>query len=508
MSERLNHNPDVLSCLANLSNDEVLTPPEVANAMLDMLPQELFRDPNARFLDPACKSGIFLREIAKRLLNGLEESIPDRQERIDHIFHKQLHGFAITELTSLLTRRSLYCSKHANSIYSVTSFEETTGKIRFMRIEHTWDGNGKCQFCGASREQFDRGDELETHAYEFIHIKNTKELEKVKFDLIISNPPYQLETGGAGRQAKPIYNLFVDQAKKLKPRYLAMITPSRWFAGGMNLDTFREEMMKDGHVRYLVDFLNAKDCFPQNSIGGGVSYFLWDRDNPGPCKFTNIANGKSTTMERGLNDYPVLVRYNEGISILTKIRNLNFKPLSDIVSPLMPFGLGTDYRGHDKYNRGDYVLHSSKGISYVSPAEIKKGIEYINCYKILISKTSSEHAGEPSKLGNFKVLTSSMKVIGPGEICTHSYFVIGQFQKKEEAENLYSYLCSKFVRFLLLLSLSSINMSKLVFTFVPMQKFSKPWLDDELFIKYGLDQDEIEFIENLIRPMNTGGSDE
>ena len=174
MSDRVNHNPDVLSCLANLSNDEVLTPPEVANAMLDMLPQELFRDPAAKFLDPASKSGIFLREIAKRLLVGLKDSIPDRQERIDHIFHKQLYGIAITEITGLLARRSLYCSKYANSIYSVTPFEDAAGNIRFQQIEHTWNGNGKCQYCGASKEQFDRGKELEAHAYEFIHIKNIK----------------------------------------------------------------------------------------------------------------------------------------------------------------------------------------------------------------------------------------------------------------------------------------------------------------------------------------------
>ncbi len=508
MSERINYNPDVLSCLANLSNDEVFTPPEVANAMLDMLPKELFSNPDARFLDPASKSGIFLREIASKLLIGLESTIPDLQERIDHIFHKQLFGTAITELTSLLSRRSLYCSKHANGIYSVTNFDGSEGNLRFKRIEHTWDGNGKCQYCGASKEQFDRGVELETHAYEFIHKKNIEELYNMKFDLIISNPPYQLETGGSQRQAKPIYNQFVQQAKKLKPRYMIMITPSRWFSGGMGLDSFREEMMNDRHIRYIVDYINAKDCFPQNSISGGVSYFLWDRDRPGPCEFTNIANGKRTTMVRNLNDYPVLVRYNEGISILSKIRNPKFEPLSDIVSPLMPFGLGTDYRGHDKKREGDYTLHSSRGVSFVSPKEIRKGVEYVNCYKILISKTSSEHAGEPSKLGDFKVLTSSMKVIGPDEICTHSYFVIGQFEKKEEADNLFTYLCSKFVRFLLLLSLSSINMSKLVFTFVPMQDFSKPWSDDELYFKYGLDRAEIEFIDSMIRPMDVGGIDE
>lgn len=300
MSERLNHNPDVLSCLANLSNDEVLTPPEVANAMLDMLPQELFRDPNARFLDPACKSGIFLREIAKRLLDGLKDSIPDRQERIDHIFHKQLYGIAITELTSLLARRSLYCSKHASSIYSVTAFDDIKGNIRFKRIEHTWDSNGKCQYCGASKEQFDRGVELETHAYEFIHIKSVKELHKMKFDLIISNPPYQLDDGGNKASAKPIYHLFVDQAKKLKPRYLSMIIPSRWFAGGKGLDDFRDGILRDPHLRKIVDFFDAQECFPGVDISGGVCYFLWNRDFTGDCEVVSHLNGKTSKMIRPL----------------------------------------------------------------------------------------------------------------------------------------------------------------------------------------------------------------
>lgn len=494
------YNPDVLSCIANLSNDEVFTPPEVANAMLDLLPQELFHDPNTTFLDPACKSGVFLREIAKRLLVGLADQIPDLQQRVDHIFHKQLFGIAITELTSLLGRRSVYCSKYPNSKYSVSCFEDVQGNIRFKNTQHVWK-NGKCVFCGASEQEYGaakRGDGLESHAYEFIHTTKPEDIFKMKFDVIIGNPPYQLSDGGNGASAKPIYNLFVEQAKKLMPRFISMIIPSRWFAGGKGLEDFREQMLTDRRLVQIVDYVNAKDCFAGVSLGGGVCYFLWDRNNPRLCKFTNIHDGTVSTAMRNLSEFPIFVRYNESISVIHKILKFQEQKVSEVVEHRNPFGISSSTRGTKDF--GEITLYSSGGKSYIPVSKVTQGIELIDKYKVMVSKVTSEHAGEPDKNGMFTVL-STIRVLKPKEVCTDSYLVVYETTHDENAENFSRYMRTKFFRFLLLQAVSSINLSKDKFQFVPMQDFSKNWTDEELYAKYGLTDEEINFIESMIKPM-------
>lgn len=493
------YNPDVLNCLANLSSDEVFTPPEIANQMLDLLPDELWHDPEATFLDPATKTGVFLREIAKRLLVGLEDQIPDLQERIDHIFHKQLFGIAITELTSLMARRSLYCSKYPNGPYSVSAFPDANGNIFYRETHHRWV-NGRCAFCGASQEIYDRSPGLETHAYAFIHTMRPEEIFNMKFDVIIGNPPYQLSDGGAGASARPIYHLFIAQAKKLNPRYMIMITPSRWFAGGKGLDEFRDVMIHDNHIRKIVDFANAKDCFPDSSIGGGVNYFLWDRDYFGDCEITNINENKKSVMIRPLDEFPVFVRTNAAISIIHKVQKFSEETISEFVSSRNPYGIPSSARG-EKNGNVDYLrLFSSQSVGFIKQKDVKQGLETIYKYKIMVSKLISEHAGEPDKNGMYKVI-SKTRLLKPGEICTDSYLIIFPSDDKSAVRNFYSYLTTKFTRFLILQAVSSINLSKEKFKFVPIQDFSKPWTDEELYAKYGLTAEEIAFIESMIRPM-------
>lgn len=499
------YNPDVLSCIANLSNDEVFTPPEVANAMLDLLPQELFSDPNTTFLDPACKSGVFLREIAKRLLKGLEPLYPDLQERTDHIFKHQLYGIAITELTSHLSRRSLYCSKFANGKYSVVHFDNIDGNVRFKNIKHRWQ-NGKCVFCGASQKEYDRADDLETHAYEMIHTTKPEEIFKMKFDVIIGNPPYQLSDGGggAGKSAAPIYHFFVQQAKKLNPRYLTMIIPSRWFNGGKGLDDFRKSMLNDEHMAKIVDYADSKDCFTGVDIPGGICYFLWDSHHQGMCSVTNIAkDGSTVTEDRVLNEFDTFIRQNRAIDIVKKAQAKGETMMSEIVSSRKPFGLESK-QAFDA--NGDIILRNSTGIGKVRRSRLLSGFDLVDKWKVIVSKVSFEHAGVPDKEGKMRVLSVVQK-LEPHSACTESYLVVGAFESENEADNLITYLNTKFARFLIMQMLASMNMSKSSYSFVPVQDWKKAWSDEELYCKYGLTEDEIAFIEDVIRPMPTGGDE-
>jgi len=491
------YNPDVLNCLANLSSDEVFTPPEIANQMLDLLPEELWHDPHATFLDPACKTGVFLREIAKRLLVGLEDQIPDQQERIDHIFHEQIFGIAITELTSLMTRRSLYCSKYPNGRYSVSPFADASGNIYYRETQHRWV-NGRCAFCGASQEVYDRDPGLETHAYAFIHTMQPEEIFNMKFDVIIGNPPYQLSDGGNSASAIPIYHLFVEQAKKLNPRYLTMIIPSRWFSSGRGLDQFRNEMLHDDRIRQIHDFIDASDSFPGVQIKGGVCYFLWDRDKRGNCKVvTHRGATMNNALERPLleDGSDVFIRYNEAIEIFHKVKKFNEESFDNLVSSSKPFGFRATYRGKMHSLEDDIILYRIGGIEFISRSEIRQNKDIIDKWKVFIPRLGSGSDSFPHTI-------LGKPFIGePGTVCTETYLVIGPFKTREECINVITYVSTRFFRFLVLLRKPTQDATQRVYKFVPMQDFSKPWTDEELYTKYGLTDEEIAFIESMIRPM-------
>lgn len=491
------YNPDVLSCLANLSNDEVFTPPGVANQVLDLLPQALFESPNTKFLDPACKSGVFLREIAKRLLKGLEPVLPDLQQRIDHIFQQQLYGIAITELTSLLSRRGVYCSKYPNSNYSITRFDDAQGNIRFKRVKHHWK-DGKCVFCGAAQSQYDRDEVLENHSYELIHTTKPEEIFKMKFDVIIGNPPYQLSDGGFGVSAKPIYHYFVLQAKKLNPRYLTMIIPARWFAGGKGLDDFRYNMLSDDHISKIVDFSDPTEIFPGVDLAGGVCYFIRERDYSGPCEVVNYHASEKFVSIRPLNEFTTFIRHGKSVSIVHKALSLHEKTMENQVSSRKPFGLGTNIRPTDN---GELTLKWNGGAGPFKRDSITVGSELIEKWKVITSKVSYDHGGMPDKHGMRRVF-SIIEILPPYHICTETYIIVGSFDTSDNTKNLVSYLKTKFVRFLVSQLSFSQDITKDRFSFVPIQDFSKPWTDEELYKKYGLTEAEIKFIESMIKPMD------
>ena len=545
--------PDVLTCIANLSNDEVFTPPMLANHMLDNLAtawasahdgKSIWADSTATFLDPFTKSGVFLREAAKRLIDGLADEIPDLQDRVNHVLTKQVYGIGVTRLTALLARRSLYCSKFANGKHSVVTtfgdgegFGSADGHIWFEPEEHEWVGgtewayiadaqgkpvkrftNGRCKFCGASQSSLDRGGEAESHAYAFIHTNDIKARvaeffgAEMQFDVIIGNPPYQLDDGGYGTSAAPIYQKFVEQAKALNPRLLSMIIPSRWFAGGKGLDDFRESMLTDDRLRSLDDYLTASDVFNGVGLKGGVCYFLWDRDNRGECRVTthfqgwDDSNAIRPLLEKGAD---VFIRFNEGVSILKKVlavetgqtdsvRLPEAKRFEDLVSARRPFGLTTTFKGKTTRGASDLFVHQHGDAGYVARRDITAGANLIDSWKIFVGYAAP---GTGNRDTYPHRIISTPFVGEPGSISTETYLAIGPFGSRQEAESALSYLSCRTTRLLILLRKSSQHVTSRVYGFVPTQSWDRIWTDEMLHEKYGLNEEEIGFINKIVRPM-------
>jgi site-specific DNA-methyltransferase (adenine-specific) len=506
-------NPDVLTCIANLSNDEVFTPPEFANRMLDTLAKawadnhggaNLWADKTVRFLDPCTKSGVFLREITKRLNDGLENEIPELEKRVNHILTKQVFGISITQITSLLARRSVYCSKHATGKHSIAkSFTNDDGNIWFQRIKHTWDGD-KCTFCGAGKSVFDRPAGLETHAYQFIHTENIKARTteifggNMQFDVVIGNPPYQLASDGGTRDI-PIYNKFVEQAMKLEPRYLSMVIPSRWMASGLGLSDFRKAMLEDRRIRTLIDYERMDLVFPGVDFEGGICYFLWDRDNAGKCEVTTVT-GEETIgpVMRDLNEYDILVRDSRGLNILKKVLAADERSIIDILSADKEFGWTSNFDGFRQNKMpSDVALYYNRSgkrlVGGIARKDIGKSPHLIDKWKVMISKAYGERGARPAM-----VLGPSFIAESPS-VCTQTYLFF-YVDSKKQAESLQSYLNTRFLRFMVSLRKITQDATRATYTWVPQQTWDRVWTDEALYNKYELSKAEITHIEACIRP--------
>ncbi len=491
------HNPDVLNTLANLSNDEVFTPPLIVNKVLDQIPINLWKDPNIKFLDPVSKSGVFLREIAKRLNIGLKDIIKNEEKRLNHIFNNQVYGLAITELTALISRRSLYYSKIANDkkFSACTSFNNSDGNIIFYQSKHIWDKNGQCKYCGASKLVYDRGKEYESHAYDFIH--QNKIFSNMKFDVIVGNPPYQLNDGGHGTSAKPIYQLFVEQAKKLEPRYLSMIIPSRWFSGGKGLDKFREEMLTDRRLTKLVDYFDSTECFPNVDISGGVCYFLWEKNREDDCEVKSIQKGEINILKRPLleKNSSSFIRFNDAISIYKKILKNSDNYFDKIVSERRPFNLDTNIKLNKKKLNNYIKCFAYPNNGYVKLSDIKKNLSLVYQNKIFVAKAYGER-------GEFPYRVIAKPFLGTQNTCsTETYLAVGPFKNRKETLNALSYMKTKFFRFFVLLKKNTQNAAKGVYSLVPLVNFNESWDDKKLNIKFKLNPSEVEFINSLVKPM-------
>jgi site-specific DNA-methyltransferase (adenine-specific) len=502
----LANQPDILEVIANLSNDAVFTPPRVVNAVLDLLPDEVWTDPTLRWLDPGAKTGVFPREITKRLVVGLAAAIPNEEARLEHILTEMVFAIATEEITGMMSRRSLYCSKDAASEHSAVRFANSDGNVWQKRVKHDWDLEGKCRECKGTRDQLLKPGR-DNKAYGFIHADGRRQIAKeldMQFDVIVGNPPYQMDDEG-GHRPVPIYNKFVEQALELNPRYIVMITPARWMAGGLGLNEYRTKMLGDNRIRKLVDFPVASELFPGVEIKGGVCYFLWDRDNPGKCQTTIIRGDERVqSTERSLDEFDVLVRDSRALPVLHRVLAKRDPSFSDLVASVRPFGdqLRSNFKKFDrtKKSRTQLVLYMNEGLTrqkfWVDKNLVTNNLELVDAFKVLLPVAGSDGG---QRLPD--VVLGKPLIAEPGSVCTETYLAIGPLMTEEQAKSLLSYLQTRFARFLISLRKPGQHSIPKTFLWVPQQTWDRTWTDAELFKKYGITADEQAYIAAMVKEM-------
>lgn len=564
-------NFDILETITNVGNDEVFTPRKTADMMLNSLPEEVWHNPNYKWLNPATKNGIFEREIAIRLDKGLEDVIPDVEQRRKHILQNMIYSIGQTKFTSNVARRTVYYCSQANrqcdglkapdghyvngyAIGNGSWFDDEEGNIKSPCTDHEFvDSSGrrmpstcsgedrkkyKCKYCGISgASEYNDKNQRERYAYELIHVNHLVLQRymsdrffggdrKMKFDIIIGNPPYQLSDGGAQASARPIYHLFVNQAMDLQPKYLCMIIPSRWMIGGKGLDEFREKMISDKHFLQLHDFVNPKTCFPNNDIKGGVCYFVWDRDYQGECEITTYTPNGPRKSRRFLkeNGVDIYIRDEILISIMKKVMARGEKTLDSIVSASKPYGFRAETMlsaskfglpefsnekidgGFEIFGLGDKMKRTWKYLPKDYP--LPKKSPCLFKYKVFIAEAYG--CGAIGEVPSTPVLSTPV-LSTPGQLCTETFLEIGPFNTPSEAENVIKYIKTKFFRALVGIQKQTQHTTQKVYRFVPLLDFATnndiDWaksiadIDKQLFEKYGLDNEEREFVETNIQEM-------
>ncbi len=505
VTERIIRIAEIFSTFRNPDKETVLTPWRVVNMHMNecfggydffdeqhndtldeprfadrgQVTYQVFADPNTRILELNSKSGLYPLYMAYSVYRAkLEDHImwqdtmtqEEMRNLWDKVIDENIFVVCKTPMAVSITKRTLvgYRDKPVNAKY----FNDL---IELIKVTPN-------QFCS-----------IVSKGFTFWHSNDDNNM---KFNAIVGNPPYQVMDGGAKASAMPVYQHFVNIAKMIKPQYISMIMPAKWFNGGRGLDDFRNDMLSDQRISNLFDYVDGHECFPGVDIAGGVCYFLWDEKHNGRCRVTTQFNSRRVENIRILNSGDVFIRHVEELSILDKIGKEK-KHLSDIIHSQKPFGLRTYVRPMES---GDIQLRYTGGQGPYRRDLITQNESLIDKWKVITSYTTAEHAGETDKNGQKRII-STLEVLEPGVICTETYLLVATFDTKEEAENLLSYIKTRFVRSLIAMITTTQHLARANFRFVPLQDFNKPWTDSELYLKYGLTLDEIAFIESMIKPM-------
>lgn len=521
IEERIERITSIFATFRNPDKETVLTPWRVVNMHLgDCLGGYVFLDeqrkktlaqpifvshgevtedvfsPQSRILEINSKSGLYPLYVAYSIFrNRVKETYPDKApETLSIAQHQEIWDKTVSENVFVLCKTPMAKSITKRTLVGFRNAKVNTRYFEDLvhQITHRPD-----DFISKVKK-----------GHSYWKSNNTNDM---KFNAVVGNPPYQvLDGGGSGDSAKPVYNLFVDIAKAIRPDFISMIMPAKWYSGGKGLDAFRNVMLNDNRISYLADYPDSRDCFPSVDVAGGICYFLWDANYNGVCTFESFMAGEIIKSNRKLNEYNTLVRHLVAENIIKKIQAQSKNYLSTVVFSRNPFGLTNKILTNTDCFEDSISVFSSSGIFYVKKEEIGTNVKLIPKWKVIISKTSSEHAGQTDKQGKKRVL-SRIEILPPHSVCSESYLLVSVFENQNEAERLKKYLASKFLRFLLSTILLTQNISKGMFSFVPLQDFTNnsdivwsksiPEIDQQLYNKYKLSQEEIAFIENMIKPM-------